>query len=140
MDDSARRKEELRKRLRLSQYPRRRDAAFTDENGHNPWILEDCPECGGNGKRCTVQGAAYLMETCAACEGLGTTSQVVRCFPEDGSELEAVVDAHGWITCPGCERRFSTRYPHPGGRGRLVGTWTGRRHLTCGQLVRLVSR
>jgi hypothetical protein len=132
MDPNARRKEEIRRRLRLSRYPRRSAAVFSDENGHNPWVLEDCPECGGRGHNCEERGSGcYVMVTCAACEGLGTTTQVVRCYPEDESEAEAVVDEHGWMTCPRCERRFSTRYRD---------TWTGRRHLTCGQLVRLVSR
>ena len=71
------------------------------------------------------------MDTCSACEGLGTTTQVVRYFPEEGPEAEAVVDAHGWVTCPRCERRFSTWHRD---------TWTGRRHLTCGQLIRLTAR
>ncbi|MFP2903703.1 hypothetical protein ACLESD_01235 [Pyxidicoccus sp. 3LFB2] len=129
MDDNARRKEEIRRRLRLSQYPRRRDAVFTDENGHNPWILEDCPECRGQGRidRLT-ENDTYVLETCSACEGLGTTTQVVRYFLEERPEALAMVDVHGWITCPHCGRRFSTRHRD---------TWTGRRHLTCGQLIRL---
>jgi hypothetical protein len=136
-DDVERRKEEIRRRLRLSRYPRKSRAVFSDENGHNPWVLEDCPNCGGRGHKCEERenGTMYLMVECSGCEGLGTTTQVVRFFPEDGPEtveLEAVVDEHGWITCPRCERRFSTRYTHH--------SWTGRRHLSCGQFVRLATR
>ncbi|MFP2929321.1 hypothetical protein ACLESO_29795 [Pyxidicoccus sp. 3LG] len=136
-DDSERRKAELRKRLRMSRYPRRRDATFTDENGHNPWILEDCATCKGRGSRVVeFANGTHQHFDCVVCEGRGTRGEaVVRYYPDDGPAAEAVVDAHGWITCPRCQRRFSTRYPSAAQRG----TWTGRRHLTCGQLITLVT-
>jgi hypothetical protein len=129
-DDVNKRKDEIRRRLRLSRYPRRSAAVFTDENDHNPLILEDCPRCGGRGRVCTSPHPdEYVLDDCPACGGLGTTTEVVHYFPGTSPEAEAVVDAHGWITCPRCERRFSTRHRD---------TWTGRRHLTCGQGIRLV--
>lgn len=132
MEDVEKRKEEIRRRLRLSRYPRRSAAVFTDENDHNPLILEDCPKCGGRGQLCTFHPPdAYVLDDCPACGGLGTTTEVVPYFTDTGPEVEALVDEQGWLTCPRCERRFSTRYH---------STWTGRRHLTCGQLIRPVHR
>ncbi|HZH16690.1 MAG TPA: hypothetical protein VE057_20215 [Archangium sp.] len=131
-DDVNKRKEEIRRRLRLSRYPRRDAAVFTDENDHNPLILEDCPRCGGRRTVCTSPSPdTYVLDECPACGGLGTTTEVVPYFADTGPEAEAVVDEHGWLTCPRCERRFSTRYRQ---------NWTGRRHLTCGQAIRLVHR
>ena len=126
------RKEAIRKRLRLARYPRRRAAVFSDENEHNPWVLEDCHSCQGRGTHCHERDGVASLEPCAACDGRGTSGDVVRYFDCEPSwpGVEVAVDAHGWVTCPRCQRRFSTRHRD---------TWTGRRHLTCGQALMLVA-
>ena len=58
MDDEAR-KAEIRRRLTLARYPRRSKARFTDENDHNPLVLQDCPQCHGSGAR----GERWAEET-----------------------------------------------------------------------------
>lgn len=121
-DDFTQKQEKLRRRLQSSLYPWRDDAVFTDENDHNPLVLEACPAC-------SKWGRCGPPEPCPECHGLKTTGRAVHYFPNPLPEEAAVVDEQGWITCPLCDRRFSTRYR---------GTWTGRRHLTCGQAIRLV--
>jgi hypothetical protein len=136
-------KAEIEKRLRLAKYPRRNASAvargpfdagpqliFTEENNHNPLVLEDCPECHGRGRGCDETGGAAVTTECTHCAGLGTTTDLVPCFANDDAEQEGVVDVDGFVTCPCCERRFSTR---DGDR------WTGRRHRGCGQLIKLRS-
>ena len=76
-------KEAIRRRLLVSKYPRRGDAIFDDGNDHNPLVLDDCPSCGGSGKRCTQESGMYVLDECGACEGQGTTFNVVRYFPEE---------------------------------------------------------
>ena len=115
----------IRRRILVSKYPRRGAAVFDDSNDHNPLILEDCPACGGSGKRCTLESGQYVLDNCGACEGQGTTFNVVRYFPEERPSVAAVVDTVGWLECPGCRRRFATYDKH---------AWTGRRHR-CGQKV-----
>ncbi|AKQ66237.1 hypothetical protein A176_003149 [Myxococcus hansupus] len=127
-DEDASRKDAIRKRLRLARYPRRSAAVFTDENDHNPWVLEDCPQCRGLGKVCHEGEGLAWQESCSACEERGTTGEVVRYFLAPGPAVTVAVDSHGWVTCPRCERRFSTQ---------SLDHWTGRRHRTCGQALML---
>jgi hypothetical protein len=137
----ARKKSEIEKGLRLAKYPRRTSTAlhrgpfgagpqllFTDENNHNPLVLEDCPECHGRGHVCHEAAGIAATSACPHCEGLGTTLELVPCFANDSPEQEGVLDEHDFLTCPCCGRRFSTRDRH---------SWTGRRHFGCGQLIRL---
>lgn len=127
-------KEGLRRRLALRRYPRRSAAIFTDENDHNPRVLQDCSECSGRGQHCEgsiVDGREqYALGVCMVCDGTGITGEVEPCFPDERPEASACVDDHGWITCPNCEWRFALRHKD---------SWTGRRHLRCGQKIRVVD-
>jgi DnaJ-class molecular chaperone len=73
-------KENLRSRMALRGYPRRSAATFTDENDHNPRLLQDCPECSGSGTQChhniTSSGEEYALAICTACKGAGVTGEV----------------------------------------------------------------
>lgn len=129
--DTARRLAELR----FHRLPRKGEAQFTDENDHNPLIKRDCPSCHGNGLMCrgtSSEGNHVAMTLpCTACGGKGASRRVVWYFEHDsGVTISAQVDIHGWVTCPGCGIRFKTTDKH---------RWTGRRHVTCGQLVDLKS-
>lgn len=124
---STKTKDAIRHRLLVSKYPRRNDAVFDDGNDHNPLILEDCPACGGSGKRCIQDSGVYALDECGACRGQGTAFDIVPHFPEDSPAIGALVDPIGWVECPGCHRRFATHDKH---------AWTGRRHR-CGQRINL---
>ena len=67
----------LRRRIALRRYPRRFAATFTDENDHNPRVLQDCPACSGSGQHChhniASNGHEYALGVCAACSGTGVT-------------------------------------------------------------------
>jgi len=110
----------IRRRLQATEarlggsVPQRRDARFTDENDHNPWVLEDCPTCEGHNR------------DCESCGGLGTSGEAVRYFQNDTPAQPAILREDGWLRCPGCARRFATY-----DRRR----WTGLRHTTCGQKI-----
>lgn len=131
MDNEAR-KNEIRRRLTLARYPRRLKAQFTDENDHNPLVLQNCPCCYGTGH----VGESWPEEgieadvLCTACDGSGITGKVEPYFATDWPEVEAELDADGWLTCPRCEWRFTIRDRN---------AWTGRRHLRCGQKTRIVG-
>jgi len=120
------RKERIRFNLRLTQYPRKATASFSSDADHNPLIWEDCPHCLGSGKYCSETDGAAELVTCPLCKGTGTTGEVVLYFENNASAMEASVDASGWLTCPGCRWRFSTKDKH---------VWTGLRHIRCGQRI-----
>ena len=128
------RKADIRRRLTLMRYPRRSAAKFTDENDHNPLILQNCPACGGSGRRCSFSTKpgdhSVDLIICPDCDGSGITGQVEPYFPHELPEATAHTDAEGWLTCPNCNWRFTTRDRH---------AWTGRRHLRCGQRINVVD-
>ena len=133
MDNEAR-KADIRRRLTLMRYPRRSQARFTDENDHNPLVLQDCRECHGTGhvgESWVEDGRPVEADVlCTACGGSGVTGQVEPYFHHDLPEVEAHADAEGWLTCPNCNWRFTTRDRH---------AWTGRRHLRCGLRIRFLG-
>jgi len=114
-----------------ARYPRRRAARFLDADDHNPWILEDCADCGGRGTICFEEGREAILGTCPGCAGLGTSGEVVRYFGdvEDPAEIPAAPTlADGRATCPSCHEVFAIADPR---------AFTGRRHIACGHLLRL---
>jgi hypothetical protein len=119
-----------RRRTALRRPPRRSAATFSDDNDHNPRVLQDCPACSGSGKSCHRSGEAYALEVCASCSGTGVTGDVEPYFPDDRPEVPACADDTGWITCPSCDWRFALHDRR---------AWTGRRHLQCGQRIRIVD-
>jgi len=120
-----------RRRARV-RYPRRSEATFTDENDHNPQVLQDCAGCRGSGTQChhiiDDGGEQYALDRCTDCGGTGVTGATEPYFPDETSALPASADDKGWITCPRCDWRFALRDRH---------AWTGRRHLQCGQKIRI---
>ena len=123
-----------RRRTALRRYPRRSAATFSDDNDHNPVVLQDCPACSGSGKSCRHivdgSGETYALEVCSACSGTGVTGDVEPYFPDVRPEVTARADDTGWITCPSCDWRFALRDRR---------AWTGRRHVQCGQKIRIVD-
>lgn len=108
--------------------PFRADAIFDDANDHNPLVLEPCPKCRGARKYCIMNegtGALELWE-CDVCRGCGTTGRAVPCFENQSTEREASTNPSGFLTCPGCNHRFTIRDPN---------AWTGRRCKKCGQKI-----
>jgi hypothetical protein len=124
-------KEALRRRLIVAKHPRRRDADPGKAPDHNPLVLEDCPACGGSGTRCEMTAHESTLTQCPACAGEGTTYAVVPMFANDAEPMNVRAEADGWMTCPCCGWRFS-----PADRR----TWTGFRHVRCGQRLRLEER
>jgi hypothetical protein len=128
------RKADIRRRLALSRYPRRAKAIFTDENDHNPLVLQDCRACRGSGKQChhgsqdDIQ--VYSLERCNECGGLGVTGQVEPFFSNNELEMSAYPDSEGWLTCPACQWRFTIHDRR---------AWTGRRHMRCGQKIKVIE-
>jgi hypothetical protein len=125
---SERLKQEIRRRLLEYRYPRRGAARVAKAEDHNPQILEDCPTCHGRGEVCKEAPGLAWQETCPACEGTGTTFNVVPYFTNDSPPVSVRADAEGWLTCPTCGYRFSTRDRH---------VWSGWRHMRCGQRIAL---
>lgn len=124
----------LRCRIALLRYPRRSAATFTNENDHNPRVLQDCEQCHGSGNHCRehiVDGShECALEICRDCHGTGVTGKVEPYFLEDRPEVSACADAKGWMTCPSCDWRFALKDKN---------AWTGRRHMQCGQKIRIVD-
>lgn len=96
---------------------------------HNPTVAAPCSKCNGRGKWSEYHGLVHQLHGCKACDGTGfdifTPSQL---FKNDAPPLHAQLDEHGWVTCPGCSRRFAT-YDE--------AIWTGLRHVKCGQRMLL---
>jgi DnaJ-class molecular chaperone len=106
------RKDEIRRRITLAKYPRRGQAKFTDENDHNPLVLQDCPTCHGSGAVCEYGSDYHARVVCEMCGGSGVSGEVEPYFAaaEAGTqEFSATADAQGWLTCPSCRWRFTTR-------------------------------
>lgn len=123
------RKEQIRHRLKLSKYPRRANAVFTDENDHNPLILEECPRCHGTGQVDIYDEntSIYALEVCPDCLETGITGEVVPYFENLSPAMEATKRDDGWTKCPRCGWRFSARDS---------AVWTGLRHKRCGQKLK----
>jgi len=117
-------------RARLARYPRRRAARLRDADDHNPWVLEDCPDCGGRGTLCFEDGRDAILGTCPGCAGLGTTGAIVRYFGDvdDPGEPPSAAVRGGRAACPACGASFAVADAR---------AWTGRRHVACGRLLRL---
>ena len=139
MDDRERnsesRKQAIRKQLNIAKYTKPENIVFSDENDHNPLVLEKCPVCKGTGKNCkrikTTNEMVIVTDSCEACGGLRVTGNLVRQYSEDSSIEEARVNRDGWLKCPGCGTRFTTN---------SAASWSGWRHKTCGQKIRLVPQ
>ena len=125
------RRAELRQRLLVNRYPRRANATFTEENDHNPVILQDCPRCQGTGAACEQRDEEdetqlYARFECPDCLGNGITGETERYFENERAPIEATPSAVGWLKCPCCGWRFSLADPN---------AWTGQRHKRCGQRI-----
>jgi len=112
---------------------------YTDDNDHNPLVKEECPACSGIGEReelverVTEQGPRQNIEwiRCAMCNGSGRGERLVRLFDNDSPTVPVEVGPDGWLTCPCCKWRFTTRDSN---------VWTGRRHKKCGQRITPVPK
>lgn len=126
-------KVEIKRRLKLSRYPRRNSAKFTDENDHNPIVLEDCLHCGGKGEICEefLQNGEWVakLSICSHCQGSGTTEELVSYFTNTSPAVLVEIRADGWLICPNCRKRFTINDPN---------RWTGCRHTSCGQKIQLI--
>ena len=140
--DAEQNKADIRRRLTLSRYKRRSEVFwsaepatfFTDENDHNPTVLEDCPRCAGTGRVAGTEtiDAELVSHTgalCPRCEGAKTTGEVVPFFADDAPAVDVVVRPDGWLKCPRCGKHFSSGDQN---------VWTGRRHKRCGQKLNLL--
>ena len=129
--------EDLKKKLQRSKFlrdnTRPNKAVFTDENDHNPQVLEFCQKCGGRQQICKhfvdSSGEGYVLEPCDACED-GFTGNVVPYFKNVAPAMAATPNDKGWINCPGCNWRFTLSDK---------GAFTGARCRRCGQKIRLNS-
>jgi hypothetical protein len=132
--DNETRKSEIRRRLTLARYPRRSKAIFTDENDHNPLVLQDCAQCYGTGhvgESWAEHGMRVEADVlCTVCNGSGVTGEAEPYFAVEWPAVEACADVEGWVTCPNCGWRFTI------GDRRA---WSGRRHLRCGQKIVVVE-
>jgi hypothetical protein len=126
--DNEVRKAEIRRRLNIEKYSKPENIVYTDENDHNPLVLEKCPDCRGTGKNCyfVETEMTYYTDVCSTCDGDCYTGELVRQFDNDAKPLEASLNSHGWVTCPGCGTRFTVTNKR---------SWSGRRHLKCGQKI-----
>ncbi len=122
------RKDEIRRRLRISKYPRRAQAVFNDENDHNPLVLEECAHCHGTGHVDIYEQGEdfeqYVLEECPVCSGAGITGEVVPYFDNVAPAMDVKARDDGWAKCPRCGWRFSLSD---------AAVWTGLRHKRCGQ-------
>jgi|SRR5215475_1058408 len=126
--DNEAKKEEIRRRLNIARYSNRENIVYSDENDHNPLVLEKCPACSGTGKNCRFVASenAYYTDICEACDGERTTGNLVRQYSSDTAPIEARVNESGWVKCPGCGVGFKTTSHE---------SWSGLRHKTCGQKI-----
>lgn len=131
MMDNEARKDEIRRRLTLARYPKRSNAQFTDQNDHNPLVLQNCPTCHGTGHvgESSPEHSLEAEVICGTCEGSGVSDLVELYFDNGPPEAQATADAKGWLTCPNCRCRFTIHDRR---------AWTGRRHLRCGQKIKII--
>ena len=130
--DTEIRKATIRKRLNIAKYSKAEATKCTDENDHNPLVLEPCPDCHGRGKRCewSDDGMVHSQAVCATCDGEKFTGNLVRRFSNDAGAIPVTPSSLGWVTCPACGRGFKVT---------SKDSWSGRRHLTCGQKLTLTT-
>ena len=128
MSDLEKRKARIRRRLTIARYSKPDSVAYTDENDHNPWVLEKCPHCHGTGKNCSFVEAemTYYHDICSNCKGERFTGELIRKFSNESVPAEATTTVDGWVRCPGCGRAFKLSNS---------ASWSGRRHITCGQKI-----
>ena len=107
-----------------------RKVAFTDENDHNPLVLDECPKCHGTGRASEYGPNVHHLVECEVCSGTGTTGQRVPYFDNHAPLTDVRVGPDGWITCPCCGWRFALK-------DRNV--WSGLRHVRCGQRIRPIE-
>ena len=133
--DNERRKQDFRNHVNMGRATDPSTIVYSDENDHNPVVLEDCPECSGSGKKCRPEaregGLAYYLEACPVCRGAKTTGNLVHKYQNDSPAMEAAVNEFGWTKCPGCGVNFKTT---------SSTRWSGLRHKTCGQKILLRHR
>src|SRR5262245_20321527 len=93
------RKAEPRLRLRAAHHPRRSSAPFTEENDHNPIVLQNCPACRGTGKVCRhlkmKDRECIRREACSSCAGTGITGELEHFFTNDSPEMTAECRSEG---------------------------------------------
>lgn len=128
--DIEQKKEAVKKRLRIAKYSKPENVGFTDENDHNPLVLETCKICFGSKHVCSQNNLEVVRYSCDACEGLGITGNLVRRYPENYPAMSAIISESGWIKCPRCKVNFSTYSSQ---------FWSGRRHITCGQKIDIMT-
>jgi hypothetical protein len=71
-----------------------------------------------------------MLEQCPDCAGAGTNGELEPFFANDAPVETVVAGVDGWLSCPGCARRFSPRDAQ---------AWTGQRHIRCGQRIRVAG-
>jgi hypothetical protein len=128
--DIEQKKEAIKKCLRIAKYSKPENITFTDENDHNPLVLETCKICFGSKYICLEDNLVAVKDLCDACDGLGVTGNLVRRYSEDYPAMSAIISETGWIKCPNCKVNFSTDSSQ---------FWSGRRHITCGQKIDIVT-
>lgn len=111
--------------------PARETLAFSTENDHNPGYTEECERCGGFGTLFIVRyDQPHRTEDDLPCPDCAATGRIEkRLFNNETLPANADVGADGWVKCPSCGWRLSTRDRN---------AWTGYRHKKCGQ--RLILR
>src|SRR5215467_7470901 len=127
--DNERRKQDFRNHVNMGRATDPSTIVYSDENDHNPVVLEDCPECHGTGKRCVWvgdPGSYHCGQTCPVCGGAKTTGNLVLKYQNDSPAVVAAVNEFGWTKCPGCGVNFKTT---------SSTSWSGLRHKTCGQKI-----
>lgn len=126
--DTQQRKQEIQRRLTLSQYPTRSTAVFNTENDHNPLVLAACTSCRGNGKHDDIQqtpdGHIQSLHNCEQCNGTGVTADIEPCFDNNNDPIRVNPQPDGWLQCPHCGWRFTITDQN---------AFTGLRHKRCGQ-------
>jgi hypothetical protein len=119
---AARKAEFMQAHGELTGVPRRNEAKFSDNNDHNPLVLEDCRACSGSG--------ATSEKVCPECNGSGLTGHVIRYFENDNPIASVRVNKHGWVQCPCCGLRFLTSE---------ADAFSARRCGRCGQRIRITG-
>lgn len=128
------RKQEIKRRLNRAKYPVRAAAVFSDENDHNPLVLERCSRCSGRGQVDIYQrhndAETWSLEVCPLCSGEGTTEEIVPFFENQSPAIDVEANNENWVKCPLCGWKFSVQDS---------SVWTGRRHKRCGQKLNVIK-
>src|SRR2546422_11111442 len=95
----------IRKLIRLG------DASlFTEQNDHNPTVAAVCPACQGCGRWSEDSGGVHRDYQCSTCRGVGCVDSPSKMFDSDAPPVTVPANSKGWVTCPGCGKRFNTNY------------------------------